>query len=125
MNDSINIEKISELVPIRLKIARMARGYKNRSTFALSAGAAITTYRAHERGDYEMKASDVVRYTETLAISIPWLLTGRGHPLDHQPTPNSEDLAIFLYYIRLEGSKADLKEAAEKEAALLLKKERD
>lgn len=123
MNDNINIEIISELIPIRLKIARMARGFKSRSTFALNAGASITTYRAHERGDYEMKASDIVRYTENLNISIPWLLTGRGHPLDHQCNPDPEALAIFLYYIRLESSKTELKELADREAALLLKRD--
>ncbi len=121
MNDCINVEEISKSVPIRLKIARMARGYKNRSTFALNSKASVTTYRAHERGDYEMKVSDVICYTESLNISISWLLTGKGHTLDHQASPDPEALAIFLYYIRLEASKTDFKESAQKEAALLLK----
>lgn len=122
MNDNIDIKKLSEFVPSRLKIARMARGYPNRSLFAQACGAAITTYRAHERGDYEVKASDIIRYTHTLDISIPWLLTGQGHPLDHQPNPNPEALALFLYYIRLEGSKTELKQDAEREAHTLIKK---
>lgn len=122
MNGNINVEEKSVSVPLRLKIARMARGYKNRSNFAIDSQAAITTYRAHERGDYEMKASDIIRYTAALNISIPWLLTGEGHPLDHQADPDPEALAIFLYYIRLESSKADFKVSAEKEAALLVQK---
>jgi len=122
MNEYININELSNSVPIRLKIARMARGYKNRSSFAEACGAAITTYRAHERGDYEVKASDIIRYSATLDISIPWLLTGQGHPLDHQPNPDLEHLAIFLYYIRLESSKADLKQSAAQEATKLLLK---
>lgn len=121
MNERIDIKKLSEYVPLRLKIARMARGYANRSTFAEACAAAITTYRAHERGDYEMKASDIVRYTQALDISIPWLLTGEGHPLDHQSHPDSEALAMFLYYIRLEGGKTELKQDAEREARTLIK----
>jgi hypothetical protein len=120
MDEYINIEKLSESVPIRLKIARMSRGYQNRSSFALACGAAVTTYRAHERGDYEVKASDIIRYTHSLDISIRWLLTGQGHPLDHQPKPDPETLALMLYHIRLENSKMNLKQDAEREAATLI-----
>lgn len=120
MNERIDIKILSDSLPIRLKIARIARGFKNRSSFANACGGAVTTYRAHERGDYEVKASDIIRYTQTLDISIPWLLTGHGHPLDHQTDPNPEALAIFLYYIRLESSKAELKQYAEREAEKFL-----
>jgi len=109
MNEDFDINTLSESVPLRLKIARCAREYKSRSVFAHACGAAVTTYRAHERGDYEMKASDIIRYTNTLDISTRWLLTGQGHPLDHQSNPDPERLAIFRYYIRLEASKAELK----------------
>jgi hypothetical protein len=122
MNDKINFDFLSKSIPVRLKIARMARGYKNRSEFAQSCDAPVTTYRAHERGDYEVKASDIVRYTQALDISIPWLLTGAGHPLDHVPHPEPEALAIFLYYLRLENSKEDLKEYAQREAQALAQK---
>ncbi len=122
MNVDLNIKKLSDSIPLRLKIARTARGYKNRSTFAQECGAPITTYRAHERGDYEVKASDIIRYTHALDISVNWLLTGKGHPLDHQSEPDPETLATFLYYVRLENSKDDLKQSAENEAAELIKK---
>lgn len=122
MNEHIEIKKMSKSIPFRLKIARMGRGYKNRTVFAMHCGAPITTYRAHERGDYELKASDIIRYALALDISIPWLLTGRGHPLDHQARPDSYALAQFLYYIRLESSIPVLKESASKEAATLLDK---
>lgn len=120
MNERIDIKKLSDSVPIRLKIARTARGYKNRSAFAQACGAAVTTYRAHERGDYEVKASDIIRYVHTLDISAYWLLTGFGHPLDHQSNPDPETLAYFLYYIRLESSKIDIKAYANREASKLL-----
>lgn len=120
MNEHIFQENLSDLIPSRLKIARMARGYKNRSVFAEACGAAITTYRAHERGDYEVKASDIIRYTQALNISVHWLLTGQGHPLDHQTQPDAEALALFLYYIRLENSKTEVKRYAEDEATQLL-----
>lgn len=120
MDKSINIKEISNSVPSRLKIARMARGYKNRSLFATACGAAVTTYRAHERGDYEVKASDIIRYTQVLDVSMHWLLTGQGHPLEHHINPDPEALALFLYYIRLESSKTELKQYAELEAKQLL-----
>ncbi len=120
MNENNNINKMSDNIPLRLKIARMARGFKNRSSFATACGAAITTYRAHERGDYELKASDVIRYAQSLNISIPWLLTGEGHPLDHTAHPEPDVLAQFLYYLHLENSKNEIKESATKAAALLL-----
>jgi hypothetical protein len=120
MDKDINLEELSNLIPIRLKIARMARGYKSRSDFAKACKAPITTYRAHERGDYEIKATDIIRYTHQLDISIRWLLTGAGHALEHQPEPNPETLAIFLYYSRLESSKAEIKQIAEQEATQIL-----
>ncbi len=120
MNDRINLKVLSDSIPNRLKIARMARGYKSRSALAQTCGTAITTYRAHERGDYEVKASDIICYTHTLDISINWLLTGQGHPLDHQAAPDSEKLALFLYYQNLENSRMDLKQSAEQEANKIL-----
>lgn len=109
MNDDINVKKMSESIPIRLKIARMARGYNNRSRFAKACGAGVTTYRAHERGDYELKASDVIRYAEELDISMRWLLTGLGHPLEHEAKPNPDVLGQFLYYLKLEKNKIEIK----------------
>ncbi len=122
MNDYSKIENLSKSIPLRLKIARMARGFKNRSAFALSCNAPVTTYRAHERGDYELKASDIIRYTTGLDISIRWLLTGEGHPLEHISQPNLDSLAQFLYFLRLEDSKDEIKQFVIKEAANLLKK---
>jgi len=112
MDKNIKKDKMSTSLPIRLKIGRLGRGYKSRSTFANACGVAITTYRAHERGDYEPKASDLIKYTDTLDVSIPWLLTGRGHPLDHLAQPDADVLAQFLYYVHLEDSKAQIKESA-------------
>lgn len=120
MDNNINLEELSDLIPIRLKIARMARGYKSRREFAEACGAPVTTYRAHERGDYEIKASDILRYTHKLDISIRWLLLGAGHALEHQAAPDPETLAIFLYYSRLESSKTEIKQIAEQEATQIL-----
>ncbi|MBS0352096.1 MAG: helix-turn-helix transcriptional regulator [Proteobacteria bacterium] len=122
MDDSTDIKKLSDFIPIRLKIARMARGFSSRSACAQACNAAITTYRAHERGDYELKASDIIRYTRYLDISIPWLLTGKGHPLDHQAHPDREKLALFLYYLHLEGSKEDFQHSAVEEATAIINK---
>jgi hypothetical protein len=122
MNNRNDMAKMSESVPSRLKIARIARGYSNRSQFAKACGAGVTTYRAHERGDYEMKASDIIRYTETLAISARWLLTGRGHPLELDKNPDPEILALFLYHLRLENSKDEIKQQIADEVVQMLKK---
>jgi hypothetical protein len=119
MDERIDIKKLSDLIPLRLKIARIARGYKNRSAFANRCGIAVTTYRAHERGDYEIKVSDLLCYTQTLDISVVWLLTGEGHPLDHHSYPDPEALALFLYFSHLEQSKAELKQYAAQEAERL------
>jgi hypothetical protein len=122
MNDDLDIKKLSDSIPARLRIARMARGYETRSACAQACNAAITTYRAHERGDYEVKATDIIRYTRHLDISMSWLLTGKGHPLDHQAHPDPEKLAAFLYYLHLEGSKVDFQQSAVQEAAAIINK---
>ncbi len=122
MNDGVDIKKMSKSIPMRLKVARLARGYSNRSQFAKDCGAGITTYRAHERGDYELKASDVIRYSEQLDVSMRWLLMGLGHPLEHKHDPNPETLAQFLYYLHLEDNKIEIKQQIANEVLQILSK---
>lgn len=87
---------------VRLKVARIARGFKNRMAFVDFSGVPLTTYRAHETGSNELKASDIVKYAKLLDISITWLLTGEGHALDHQAKPDQEKKGLFEYLLKSE-----------------------
>lgn len=93
-----------KFLPLRLKVARIARGYKTRMAFVNFSGIPLTTYRAHEIGSNELKASDVVRYAKLLDISFSWLLTGEGHALDHQANPDPEEKVVFDYILKKEKS---------------------
>src|SRR5882757_1512782 len=94
------VKSLIELMPARLRAARLCRGYHSRTAFALACSISLTTYRAHEAGEIEMRASDVLFYAKMLNISIGWLLTGEGSPFDHYKAPPSlreqDDLEAFL-----------------------------
>ena len=97
-------------IPFRLKVARISRNYKNKYVFALSCGARVSTYRAHENGNSMIKANDIVNYCYSLDISIRWLLTGEGTPpLDHKENPDSSELAKFECHAHLEKIKYQVK----------------
>lgn len=95
---------------IRLKVARLARGFQNRLAFVQFSGVPLTTYRSHETGSNELKASDVVKYAKLLDISIVWLLTGKGHALDHQAKPDQNKKGLFEYLLKAEQLKQAIRD---------------
>jgi len=89
-----------ELIPVRLRAVRQARGFKNSTVFAEIVQRKRTTYRSHEQGEVMMGISDAIHYSKILNISLSWLLTGEGTPFDHYTKPPSQkeqdDLDYFL-----------------------------
>lgn len=92
----------TKFLHLRLKVARIARGYKNRTAFINFSKIPLTTYRAHEMGTNELKASDVVRYARLLDVSVAWLLTGEGHALAHKEKFSPEEKLLFEYFFKNE-----------------------
>ena len=116
-NRAVVQKKVNE-IPLRLKIARISRGYKNKRVFALACEIPISTYRAHERGDNETKASDILYYATALDISVKWLLTGDGNPLEHKTEPTYDEIAKFEYHNRAEKLKYEFEQELEKKVAM-------
>ncbi|MCW9033665.1 MAG: LexA family transcriptional regulator [Alphaproteobacteria bacterium] len=95
----------------RLKAARIAAGFRRAKEFAETIGVAHQTYSSHERGPENggrgLKRPVAEIYVEKLseyleALSIDWLLFGRGNPplslqgLDNlKPTGFAEDAVPF------------------------------
>jgi transcriptional regulator with XRE-family HTH domain len=77
------IQKTLLRVPNRLHIARKARGFTSYTSFAMACDTNLTTYMNHENGKNEIGISQAMLYSKVLNISLNWLLTGTGTPLEH------------------------------------------
>lgn len=97
-------------VHLRLSASRTARGFKNKTIFALESGTPISTYVAQESGRYEPKVGDLIKYATLLNISLNWLLTGKGHPLEHLPNATLNEKALFTKLIECENEKYEINE---------------
>jgi len=62
----------------RLRIARIARGYRTSKAFAAKHGIPQPTYSLHETGNRGMSVDVAKRYADLLDVSAEWLLFGRG-----------------------------------------------
>ncbi len=81
----------------RLQIARIARGYKSRRSFAAKFGLKLGTYNAHETGANEISATCIPKYCCMLDVSIEWLLIGKGKPFVCQTNSDKNALKMFAY----------------------------
>ncbi|WP_341659601.1 helix-turn-helix transcriptional regulator [Vibrio sp.] len=61
---------------IRLRTARIGKGYPTAKFFAEKYGLAYTTYIKHESGKLALTEKAAKRYSEILSVPINWLLTG-------------------------------------------------
>ncbi len=98
---SICYSDLIKNLPSRLRIARLARGYSNQFTFTQTHHLPTTTYKSHETGKTDLKVGDLAKYADILNISIGWLLTGVGHPLDHLQNPDPKELKKFDNQIKI------------------------
>lgn len=76
-------------IATRLQIARIARGYRSRLAFVKQFNFKLGTYNSHEIGRHKIGANHISQYCIALNISIPWLLLGKGNPID-SPRKESE-----------------------------------
>ena len=81
----------------RLFIARIARNYKSRRSFATKFGIKLGTYDAHETGKNEIGSTSITKYCSLLNISIVWLLTGAGNPLSFSSSVDNTTLMKFAF----------------------------
>ena len=66
------------MIHLRLKQARISRGFKSAIEFARYAGIEEGTYRHHESGVRGLTVPAIRKYTDLLNICPCWLLTGEG-----------------------------------------------
>lgn len=82
-------------IPKRLKIARIAAGYRTARDFIRVHGIPVSTYSQHERGERVLTLENVGYYSNILNIDPAWLLTGKGNPCGHQANENLEKQIIL------------------------------
>lgn len=62
----------------RLRETRRASGYASATAAAKAFGWGVSTYTHHENGTRRLTSEAAERYARAFAISLDWLLTGRG-----------------------------------------------
>lgn len=78
------MNKLSEQIGLRLRIARRAANYRSARSFAFKHNIPESTYSQHETGKRALNSEVLVRYSKLLNIDIGWLLTGEGAICPHQ-----------------------------------------
>ncbi len=68
----------------RLKIGRIAAGYKTATEFCEKNHIPISTYNMHETGKRRLMPDIAEKYSEIMKINTAWLLTGTGSPYPDQ-----------------------------------------
>lgn len=85
---NINISK-------RLKISRIANGYKTAKEFAVQHSIPNTTYSQHESGKRALSVENLCNYAEILNIEPSWLILGYGDPCNHKKS-NLESIILEI-----------------------------
>ncbi len=67
----------------RLRMARIAAGYKTARAFCDKYNVPHSTYSLHETGRRNLKPKIAQQYADLLHVSVAWLLTGMGLPQSH------------------------------------------
>lgn len=98
----------------RLKKARLDAGYENARAAAEALGVNYTTYGQHENGTRSFPSGTAERYARKFKVSLEWLLTGRGSPLNGSLTmpqgkPGKLSLVPVLGFVNA-GAWADIAE---------------
>lgn len=67
-------------IPKRLKITRLASGFKTAKEFTKKFSIPASTYSQHENGKRVLTLENIVYYAGILNIEPTWLVTGQGNP---------------------------------------------
>ena len=67
-------------IPKRLKMVRIASGYRTAREFVRAHDIPVSTYSQHERGERTLTLENVAYYASLLNIDPSWLITGNGSP---------------------------------------------
>ena len=94
--DQVRLDDIGSKDEIgkRLEISRKVRGY-SRVSFSKACFMDVTTIRTHETGVSEIRVFNLINYCFALDISLFWLLTGKGDPLEHHKFTQPSELEPF------------------------------
>lgn len=83
----------------RLRMARMAGGYKTETEFCKQHGIPISTYNMHESGKRKLMPAVAEKYAEILKVNTVWLITGTGSPyIENFGSDNVSDLTDEEYF---------------------------
>lgn len=88
------MHSVSTNISKRLKIARIANGYKTAKDFATQHDIPNTTYSQHESGKRALSVENLCNYASLLNIEPSWLMIGQGYPCNQKEAENLE-LRIF------------------------------
>lgn len=67
-------------ISIRLKISRIASGFKTAKDFTEKNSIATSTYCQHELGKRSLSIENLLNYAHITKVDPAWLLTGQGNP---------------------------------------------
>lgn len=67
-----------EQIGARLKIARIASGYRTAKDFAEEHNISNSTYSQHETGKRQINIDTLVKYAELISVNPSWLVSGKG-----------------------------------------------
>ena len=67
-------------IPKRLKIARVASGYKTARELTEKYAIPASTYSQHENGKRTLSLENIISYSELFKVDPTWLITGQGDP---------------------------------------------
>jgi hypothetical protein len=71
---------LTRYISVRLKIARMAAGFKTSKEFAEKHNIPLSTYCQHETGKRPLSIEQLFHYSTLTFVEPAWLLTGQGNP---------------------------------------------
>lgn len=81
-------------IAVRLKIARIASGFKTSKDFAEKQAIALSTYCQHETGKRPLSIEQLFFYAELTGVEPTWLLTGDGNPCSNSDNKHKEQTIL-------------------------------
>lgn len=97
------MSEIIKNISIRLKIARIACGYKTAKDFTEKHSISASTYCQHELGKRSLSIENLLNYATLTRVDPAWLLTGQGNPCGEYGDKDLENL-ILKEQMRLENT---------------------
>ena len=85
---------ITQNIAVRLKIARIASGFKTSKDFAEKYAIALSTYCQHETGKRPLSIEQLFYYAGLTGVEPVWLLTGNGNPCSNPDNKKMEQTIL-------------------------------